>query len=158
MLRKKYFITLLVMISLTFAISNVNATATIVSNSPADGATSVNINPRLTAYVNSTNASTIYFMYNDSGTWSELYNTTGVNWSNQKITYTTNWATYEKSYTYTVNVSDVNNTEWKNSSAITFTLLSPTEHTPVIVYAILPVVFAFAFINLMLNILGKFKI
>lgn len=158
MLRKKYFIALLVMISLTFAISNVNATPVIVSTSPTNGATSVDLNPTLTAYVNSTNASTIYFMYNNSGTWTELYNTTGVNWSNQKITYTTNWDTYEKSYTYTINVSDVNNTQWTNSSAITFTLLSPTEHTPVIVYAILPTIFAFAFINLMLQIFGKFKI
>ena len=158
MVKKKLIVTLLIVAFTISIATSVNGSApTIVSTSPTDGSTGVDTEPTLTAYVTSTNASVCYFMYNNSGTWSELGNTSGANWTNQKVTQSTTWDTYSKSYTYTVNVSSDNGGNWTNSSAVTFTLVTPTEHAPFIVYAILPTILAFAFINVVLQIMGKFK-
>jgi len=158
MIRKKMVITLIILAFALSITSGVNSAPTLVNNSPTNGASAIDFNPTLTAWVNSTNATIVYFLYNNSGSWSTIGSTSGVNFSNEKITQSTTWSEYSKSYTYTINISDENGSNWANSSAITFTLVTPTQRTPIVVYAVIPVVIMFLLLNVIIKFVGKIKL
>lgn len=134
---------------LVLLITSVVATAapTVYDRSPANGATDVSREPTLTAYVNSTNATTVYFMYNNSGTWSTLTTLSGTNFSAEKCSYTaTEFDAYSTTYHWTVNVSDENGTAWTNSSQFSLKTVSPSGESADVFANIVPIMATFIFL------------
>lgn len=155
MLAKKVISALMCVTIVGLIAGSASSTPGITSYWPADGETGISLNPLLTAEIDSVNDTTVYFMFLDGETWVELGNTTGANFSAEVVTYQTDWSTYGGSYTYSINCTDVDG--WRNSSAITITLISASEHSVDIIYGLIPVLFTFAFIILVLEGLGKIK-
>lgn len=138
-------------------IMNVNAAPTVISGSriPADGATGVDIDPTLSVKINSTNATTVYFMWNNSGTWKQIDSYSGENLSETKVSVTADeFDSYRTSYTWTVNVSDA--TGWTNSSQISFTTETPSEETADIMNALIPVMASLLFLSFLFASVAKF--
>jgi hypothetical protein len=126
--------------------------------SPANGAEDIERHPDLTANVAGTGETTVYFMLNDGGTWSEIDSKTVTDPSETEVT-TTDVAfadEYETTYTWTINISD--ETGWENSTEMTFTTVTPTGETINILNVMIPVIFTMAFLSLIFAAIGKLKL
>jgi len=128
------------------------------SVTPADAAEGVERYPDLTANVNGTGSTTVYFMLNDGGTWSEIDSKTVTDPSETDVTTTdvTFADSYDTTYTWTVNISD--DAGWTNSSNYTFTTVTATGETINIFNAIVPIIFAMAFLSFLFGAIGKIKL
>jgi hypothetical protein len=153
---KKKLIVLVLIATLSFALT-ANAAPTVYNRSPADGATDVSREPTLTAYVNSTNATSVYFMWNNSGTWVTLKTFTGANFSAEKCSFTaTQFDDYTTTYHWTVNVSD--GSAWTNSTEISLKTVSPSGESADVFANIVPVMATFIFLMAALKAFSSIKL
>jgi hypothetical protein len=123
------------------------------SESPEDGATNVDTYPTLQVEITtSTNDTTVYFMYLNGDTWEEIGNTTGANYSREVISQATSFDDYDRTYNWSVNVSDEGG--WTNESYL-FTLESAADDTVDTINLMIPVIFTFMFIGFLFAAVGR---
>jgi len=155
---KKKLIVLVLIATLSFALT-ANAAPTVYDRSPSDGATDVSREPTLTAYVNSTNATSVYFMWNNSGTWVTLKTFTGTNFSAEKCSFTaTQFDDYSTTYHWTVNVSEESGSAWTNSTEISLKTVSPSGESADVFANIVPVMATFIFLMAALRAFSWIKL
>jgi hypothetical protein len=108
-MKKILCISILVLFAVLFS-SSVMATDPVVTGVLPEDLAVVDPNPLLSVIVTSTGNTTVYFLWNNDGTWEALGNETtsptGVGYDEDVVQFQTDWATWEADYQWSANVSD----------------------------------------------------